>query len=1147
MKLRWLLLAIALLIVVCFLQLSLRRSAEEREVNRQEQLAEKKSDFAPLPRKGEPAEAPTRPTKAPSRSMVSSSSGTLTLPAPDIQPLLAEARRRDEANLPYRFATPIEVSQPISRLAPWRADDGQAFWSLVVESPGAESLNFAFNDVYLPPGAALKLTSLEDGLSAEFTSRDNDDHGELWTPLFLGHRVLLEVEMPLQLVGDFSLALNKVNYGFRKIGGKSSGSCNIDVICDADDLEFGSFIDLFRDQIRSVGAFTLNGTDACSGALVNNTLNDNQPYFLTAEHCEIDSSNDASVVVYWNYQNSTCREPGSTASGLSGDGPTSIFNSGSIYRASFAATDFCLIELDDPIHPNAEAYFAGWDRTGDIPVWTTGIHHPSVAEKRISFDWDSPLTDIYDRANALQDSHWRVNEWDEGTTEGGSSGSALFNQDGYLIGDLSGGAASCSNPDGADWYGRFSVSWTGGGSSNTRLSDWLDPAGLSPLILDGVDHNPFLSLEDSFVLEGDSGNTTGSISVTLSEASSETITCEIMASGGTALSGTDYQNPGTQILTFAPGETTATFDITILGDTEPEENEDIVFIIQNATNANISGSTASFVILNDDYVPPTVTGPPTIDVSKGEALSEQIETLNTPTYYEISNAPEGLTIDPVTGALYWSSAVEGSYNVEVFVSNPAGSDNGSFLLTVSASAAFEALDLPAGATLDMEEEQWFSQSAYTRDGEDALRISGLSDGESASFSLTIEGPEEVAFWWRASSEFDYDFLHFLVDNSVVASLSGVTDWSLQRYSVPEGEHQLTFRYAKDSTESAGLDSAWVDQFTIASLSPPAFVPDEEILIPSDEQFVIPAETVFSSESLAFSDLGTGLTTNDENHLTGSLTASTSFTATAVNANGSTTRTFTLVPVETETSLAAALDEATLKVLTEGDADWYAQSQSSYTTQGSSSARSGPIENEESSTMSLYLLGPGEIQFDWRVSSEADYDFGFCFLDGLLVSKASGIGNGWETVTLDLSAGYHSLTWSYVKDYAEDDGLDALFVDNVVLSGFAGWIAEEGLTPFTAPLYSGSDGDKNPSLLEYAVGLSPVEFELPYRPELTVTPTSVSLTAQTNPEATGVTLNYEYSTSLREDSWKDFLLDEDGAFEGASIPPEAFFRVTVTSP
>ena len=70
-----------------------------------------------------------------------------------------------------------------------------------------------------------------------------------------------------------------------------------------------------------------------------------------------------------------------------------------------------------------------------------------------------------------------------GTTEGGSSGSGLWNESHRLIGQLQGGFAACGNDD-PDWYGRFDVSWDGA-SSASRLRDWLDPDASNVSFLDG--------------------------------------------------------------------------------------------------------------------------------------------------------------------------------------------------------------------------------------------------------------------------------------------------------------------------------------------------------------------------------------------------------------------------------------------------------------------------------------------------------------------------------------------------------------------------------------------------------------------------------------------------------------------------------------
>ena len=117
------------------------------------------------------------------------------------------------------------------------------------------------------------------------------------------------------------LSLTSVNHGYVEFGYNpdKSGSCNLDVVCSAGD-GFPQ-VDAWREEIRSRWlAISLGGSLFCSGGLINNTAQDYKPFFLTAAHCNINSGNAASLVAYWNYQNSTCRAPNSAASGQSGNG-----------------------------------------------------------------------------------------------------------------------------------------------------------------------------------------------------------------------------------------------------------------------------------------------------------------------------------------------------------------------------------------------------------------------------------------------------------------------------------------------------------------------------------------------------------------------------------------------------------------------------------------------------------------------------------------------------------------------------------------------------------------------------------------------------------------------------------------------------------
>jgi hypothetical protein len=103
--------------------------------------------------------------------------------------------------------------------------------------------------------------------------------------------------------------------------------------------------------------------------------------------------------------------------------------------------------------------------------------------KKISFENNSVPQGVWSGAQT-----WDVQQWDDGITEPGSSGSPLFDQNHRIIGQLFGGGSACSgsyeNGQG-DSYGRFGVSWDAGASPSARLKEWLDPGNTGALIIDG--------------------------------------------------------------------------------------------------------------------------------------------------------------------------------------------------------------------------------------------------------------------------------------------------------------------------------------------------------------------------------------------------------------------------------------------------------------------------------------------------------------------------------------------------------------------------------------------------------------------------------------------------------------------------------------
>jgi hypothetical protein len=394
-------------------------------------------------------------------------------PTPDLPALAADDARRERDGLPPRFALPSAVTLTPDNAGAWEPLDAQRqLWRLRIAAPGAVSLNLGFTQFRLPRGGRLCLYPASDPASAvTFTDADNEEHGQLWTPVVVGDDLVVELTLHATTLADYKLEIGSVNVGYRdfgRIAPDKSGRCNIDVVCPEGDP--------WRDEIQSVGVISTGGSTFCTGFMVNNTARDAKPYFMTANHCGINAIYAPSLVVYWNFQSPTC--------GLQGGGSLADFQTGSFFRATYATSDFTLVELDDAPASAWNVSFAGWDRTALDPTRATAIHHPDTDEKSISFEDDPLLTASYlDTTSSGDGSHLRVVDWDLGTTEPGSSGSPLFDQNHHVVGQLHGGYAACGNNE-SDWYGRFSVSWAGGGAEASRLSNWLDPLSTGQTMLD---------------------------------------------------------------------------------------------------------------------------------------------------------------------------------------------------------------------------------------------------------------------------------------------------------------------------------------------------------------------------------------------------------------------------------------------------------------------------------------------------------------------------------------------------------------------------------------------------------------------------------------------------------------------------------------
>lgn len=390
------------------------------------------------------------------------------VPAIEVASVNKKARLAEDAAVtekgPVRMAIPRLVDASPATHGAWETlSDGRRVWRLRVVAPRAEHISLGFPRATLPDGAALWLDEVDGrhGLTRPMTA-SHTRRGDLWTPLVRGDEVVVSLVLPAG-AADPVLDLGRVHVGYKDIGDAPpppQGGCNIDVVCPESEG--------WEEEIQSAAVYALYGEFWCSGVMLSNTAEDQAPLFATARHCGVDSDNISSFVVYWNYQSAQCGD-------LSG-GRDDEWTAGATLLMRHRASDWLLVELDEQPDADFNVSWAGWDRSGDAPAAGVAIHHPGTDEKAISFEDDpTRITQAYEGSQDSSGTHIRVADWDLGTTEGGSSGSPLFDPDHRVVGVLTGGDAACGN-DEPDWYGRLFTAWENSNDGNS-LEPWLDPGG----------------------------------------------------------------------------------------------------------------------------------------------------------------------------------------------------------------------------------------------------------------------------------------------------------------------------------------------------------------------------------------------------------------------------------------------------------------------------------------------------------------------------------------------------------------------------------------------------------------------------------------------------------------------------------------------
>jgi hypothetical protein len=384
----------------------------------------------------------------------------------------------------------------------WKINnDGSRTWNLRVKATGAEALSFLFSKFELYGQTTFEIRNTDGYIVHKpMTAEDVMSHKMQNAALCFGDDLVLILNEPANTQAS-DISIDRVIYNYRSTGNPNATKINESDPCEVN-INCSPVGDSWQDEKDGVARiYIVEGNSAgwCTGSLINNTAQDCKPYFLTALHCGVNTSanNMNNWRFYFRYESPNCNNPNSAGS-LDDHYVTGCLRiADSDDGGGNSGSDFLLVKLGNNNNETSvvntlksssfSGYWNGWKAATSSTQGGAGIHHPAGDIKKIStFNGTTQSTSWGSAGGSHWQMSWSSNSNGHGVTEGGSSGSPLFNNSGLIVGTLTGGSSFCNNPTSPDLYGKMSYHWTSNGTANNeRLKPWLDPTNSNVTTLIG--------------------------------------------------------------------------------------------------------------------------------------------------------------------------------------------------------------------------------------------------------------------------------------------------------------------------------------------------------------------------------------------------------------------------------------------------------------------------------------------------------------------------------------------------------------------------------------------------------------------------------------------------------------------------------------
>lgn len=415
-------------------------------------------------------------------------------------PAFSEVTSINTVNVSYTPATPVSYPDPVDgdtttenpdiydygSILPvnFSLSDGNftstsfgKVWTLRISIPNALNIGLTFNQFNLSPSAEMYIYNhAQTVLNFQIKKEHFTNANTVSISSINGNAIIIYVIEP----GNFGafqsvLSIGQVIAGFQPV--EDVGS---EIINDNNSQARGATTYCIPDvrcypehtvSARAVARFSSNGFGG-TGTLINNENNDGKAYFLTAFHVldinlnwrgkptgngildpdEIAALQNATF--QFQFWRTGCNSQ-VNANGIQFSGATVVANN--------YASDMVLLELTNPPGIGDNVNYAGWSRQTSAPPNSASytVHHPEGRNMRHT---------ITRNIGSYGNPNFWYASYSSGVVLGGSSGSALFNENNQIVGQLKGGWTNCTFYRWSDQYGKFYKSW-----NDANLGNFLSP------------------------------------------------------------------------------------------------------------------------------------------------------------------------------------------------------------------------------------------------------------------------------------------------------------------------------------------------------------------------------------------------------------------------------------------------------------------------------------------------------------------------------------------------------------------------------------------------------------------------------------------------------------------------------------------------